>query len=51
MGRPVAAIIINQEGVRVEPIVDVTKVGLAFLTTLGAVLITLFKVRRDVLKG
>ena len=51
LGRPVAAIILNQDGVRVEPIVDVTTVGLAFLTPLGAVLITLFKMRRDVLKG
>lgn len=51
MGRPVAAIVLNQDGVHVEPIIDVTKVGLAFLTTLGAVLITLFKIRRDVLKG
>jgi uncharacterized spore protein YtfJ len=51
MGRPVAAIVLNQDGVRVEPIVDVTKVGLAFFTTLGAILITLFKIRRDVLRG
>ena len=48
-GRPVAAIIVNTEGVRVEPIVDVTKIGLALLTTLGAILITLFKIRRDAL--
>ena len=50
MGRPVAAIVLNQDGVRVEPIVDVTKVSLAFFTTLGAILITLFKMRRDVIK-
>lgn len=47
-GRPVAAIILNSEGVRIEPIVDVTKIGLAFLTTLGAILITLFKIRSKV---
>ena len=35
-GRPVAAIVIGPEGVRVEPIVDVTKLGLAFITALGA---------------
>lgn len=35
-GRPVAAILISPTGVRVEPIVDVTKLGLAFFTTLGA---------------
>jgi len=49
-GRPVAAIIINPDGVRIDPIVDVTKIGLAFLTTFGAILITLFKLRRDVLR-
>jgi len=49
-GRPVAAIIINPQGVKIEPIVDVTKIGLAFLTTLGAILITLFKMRRDIIK-
>ena len=51
IGRPVAAIVLNQDGVRVEPIVDVTKIGLAFLTTTAAILITLFKVRREVIKG
>ena len=35
-GRPVATVIISNEGVRVEPVVDVTKVALAFFTTLGA---------------
>ena len=34
--RPVAAISIGPDGVHVEPIVDVTKIGLAFFTTLGA---------------
>lgn len=33
--RPVAAIVISPAGVRVEPIVDVTKIALAFFTTLG----------------
>jgi uncharacterized spore protein YtfJ len=32
-GRPVAAIIITPEGVRVEPIFDITKIVLASLTT------------------
>ena len=32
-GRPVAAIVITQEGVRVEPIFDLTKIILASLTT------------------
>jgi uncharacterized spore protein YtfJ len=35
LSRPVAAIVISPEGVRVEPIVDVTKVALALFTTLG----------------
>jgi uncharacterized spore protein YtfJ len=35
-GRPVAAIIIGPHDVRVEPIVDVTKIALAFFTTIGA---------------
>ena len=37
-GRPVAAIIIGPQGVEVQPIVDVTKLGIAFFTTLGAIL-------------
>jgi uncharacterized spore protein YtfJ len=36
MGRPVAAITIGPDGVRVEPIVDVTKIAIAFFTTFGA---------------
>ncbi len=36
LGRPVAAITIGPEGVSVEPIVDATKIALAFFTTLGA---------------
>lgn len=35
LSRPVAAIVISPTGVRVEPIVDVTKVVLAVFTTLG----------------
>lgn len=35
LSRPVAAIVISPAGVRVEPIVDVTKVALAVFTTLG----------------
>jgi uncharacterized spore protein YtfJ len=34
--RPVAAISIGPEGVEVQPIVDVTKIALAFATALGA---------------
>jgi uncharacterized spore protein YtfJ len=32
-GRPIAAIVITRDGVRVEPILDVTKVVLASITT------------------
>ena len=35
LSRPVAAIVISPAGVRVEPIVDVTKIALAVFTTLG----------------
>ncbi len=45
-GRPVAAIIIGPEGVRVEPVVDVTKLGLALFTTVGAMLMMLGQMRR-----
>lgn len=45
-GRPVAAIIIEPEGVRVEPIVDVTKLGLAFFTMLGSIFLMGFRIRR-----
>ena len=41
LARPVAAIIMSPRGVRVEPIVDVTKIALAFLTTLGF-MVTMF---------
>lgn len=46
MGRPVAAISINADGVRVDPIVDVTKLGLAFFTALGAMLVMLGRMRQ-----
>jgi len=35
LARPVAAIIMSSDGVRVEPIVDVTKIALAVFTTVG----------------
>jgi uncharacterized spore protein YtfJ len=36
LGRPVAVITIGPDGVSVEPIVDATKIAVAFFTTLGA---------------
>jgi uncharacterized spore protein YtfJ len=38
-GRPVAVISIGPHGVRVEPVRDVTKIGLAFITAVGAMLL------------
>ncbi len=35
-GRPIAVISIREEGVEVEPIIDTTKIALAFFTTLGS---------------
>jgi len=35
LARPVAAIIMSPDGVRVEPIVDVTKIAVAVFTTFG----------------
>ncbi|MBI5879042.1 MAG: hypothetical protein HZB53_15450 [Chloroflexi bacterium] len=35
LARPVAAIVIRPDGVAVQPIVDVTKIGLAALTAIG----------------
>jgi len=48
-GRPVAAIVITKEGVRVEPIFDLTKIVLASLTT-GA-FILLWLGRLSLMKG
>lgn len=39
LGRPVAAIIVDRGGVRVEPIVDVTKIAVVLFTALGAIFI------------
>ncbi|MFP4393733.1 MAG: hypothetical protein ACLFTI_00580 [Anaerolineales bacterium] len=45
--RPIAAIIVGPEGVRVEPIVDVTKVVLAFFTAFGSMFLMFKKMRQD----
>lgn len=44
--RPVAAISIGPDGVHVEPVVDVTKIGLAFFTTLGAMAMMFSSMRK-----
>jgi hypothetical protein len=41
-----AVINIGPSGVRVEPVVDVTKIGLALFTTLGAMFMMLSRMRR-----
>jgi uncharacterized spore protein YtfJ len=46
MSRPVAAIVISPAGVRVEPIVDVTKIGLAALTAFGFMAAMLLRMSR-----
>jgi uncharacterized spore protein YtfJ len=46
LSRPVAVIVVDPSGVRVEPIVDQTKIGLAALTAAGFILTTLFRMMR-----
>lgn len=46
LARPVAAIIIGPEGVKVEPIVDVTKVSIALFTAVGAMAIAFARMLR-----
>jgi uncharacterized spore protein YtfJ len=45
LSRPVAVIVASPEGVRVEPVVDVTKVALAALTAAGFMLGMLLRMR------
>ncbi len=44
--RPVAVIRISQDGVEVEPVMDMTKIMLAFLTTIGSIFLMGSKIRR-----
>jgi hypothetical protein len=44
--RPVAVIIASPEGVRVEPVVDVTKIALAALTAAGFMVGMLLRMNR-----
>ena len=44
-GRPVAAVVIEPGGVRVEPVVDITKLGIALFTTLAAMFLAWSRVR------
>lgn len=45
-GRPVAVISVGPHGVHVEPIVDPTKISLAFFTMLGAIFIAWGRMRK-----
>jgi uncharacterized spore protein YtfJ len=49
--RPVAVISIGPDGVDVEPVVDATKIGIAFFTTIGAMFMFLGKMRRFLHRG
>ena len=44
-GRPVAIVSVSEEGVQVQPVVDVTKIALAFLTAWGSMLFMLSRMR------
>ncbi len=46
LSRPVAVIVASPEGVRVEPVVDITKVALAGLTALGFMVGMMFRMSR-----
>ncbi len=46
LARPVAAISIGPDGVHVEPIVDPTKIAIAMFTAVGAIFMSLGKMRR-----
>ncbi|MDQ4076686.1 MAG: hypothetical protein M3220_10630 [Chloroflexota bacterium] len=45
-GRPVATIIVDSQGVRVEPVVDVTKIALALFTALGSMVLMFSRMRQ-----
>ncbi len=44
--RPVAVVIADQNGVRVEPVVDPTKIAMTFFTTLGFMVATIARITR-----
>ncbi|MCP4420669.1 MAG: hypothetical protein GY805_29020 [Chloroflexi bacterium] len=45
LARPVATIIVSPSGVRVEPIVDVTKIAITMVTALGTMALALRKMK------
>lgn len=50
-GRPVAAVVIEPGGVRVEPVVDATKLGIAVFTTMAAMFLAWTRVRAALNSG
>ena len=46
LSRPVAAIIVENGHARVEPVVDATKIAIAFFTAFGAMWMSLARMRR-----
>jgi uncharacterized spore protein YtfJ len=46
MARPVAVIAIGPDGVRVEPVVDVSKIALTLFTTIGGIALALGRMSR-----
>ncbi len=46
MARPVATISVGPDGVTVEPIVDATKIAIAFFTTIGTMALMFRRARR-----
>ena len=45
--RPIAAIIIGPNGVRVEPIIDPTKIAITFFTALGGMVMAFGRMRKS----
>jgi uncharacterized spore protein YtfJ len=50
-GRPVAVIDVSENGVQIEPVVDATKIALAFFTALGSMFFMLTKMRKAASRG
>lgn len=46
-GRPVAVIVIGPEGVKIEPVFDLTKIALAGITAWGAMALALIRMNRN----
>ncbi len=46
LGRPVAVVVINAQGVRVQPVFDLTKVAIAGITALGAMFVAYRRMAR-----